>query len=170
MGSRGSVIPLFIKQIKEGKAITVTEPTMTRFMMSLDQSVELVEFAFEKAVSGDIFVQKAPASTVIDVAKALKEIFNAPNEIDIIGIRHGEKIYETLCNREEMAKAIDMDNFYRIPADNRDLNYSKYLETGKLSHVSFEDYHSHNTNILNLEQTKELLLTLDIVRDALTES
>lgn len=167
MGSRGSVIPLFIKQIKEGKPITITEPSMTRFMMSLDQSVELVEFAFSNASSGDIFVQKAPASTVLDVAMSLKKIFNAENPINIIGIRHGEKIYETLCNREEMAKAIDMGDFYRIPTDSRDLNYAKYIEIGEPTYSEYEDYNSHNTKILNLNQTQQLLLSLDIVQEAL---
>lgn len=167
MGSRGSVIPLFINQIKSGKPITITEPGMTRFMMSLKDSVRLVEFAFENAVPGDVFVQKSPASTVMDVALALKEIFKADNPIKTIGIRHGEKIYETLCNREEMAKAVDMGDFYRIPADNRDLNYAKFLESGEPEYISFEDYHSHNTNRLDLQNTIDLLLTLDIVQEAL---
>lgn len=164
MASRGSVIPLFIKQIKEKKAITITEPTMTRFMMSLDQSVELVEFAFDNARPGDIFVQKAPASTVMDVAQALKSIFNSSVDIKIIGIRHGEKIYETLCTREEMAKAEDLQNFYRIPADDRDLNYSKYFSEGEQKIAHIEDYNSNNTRRLDLEQTKQLLLNLDYVQ------
>ena len=167
MGSRGSVIPLFIKQIKDGKAITITEPSMTRFMMSLTQSVELVKFAFNNAQPGDIFVQKSPASTVMDVALALKEIFNADNPINVIGIRHGEKMHETLCNREEMAKSIDMDGFYRIPADNRDLNYTKYLETGTHSSQPIEEYNSANTTRLSVQQTKELLLMLDFVQEEL---
>ncbi len=167
MGSRGSVIPLFIKQIKDGKPITITEPSMTRFMMSLDQSVELVKFAFANAYPGDIFVQKAPASTVLDIANALKEIFDASNEISIIGIRHGEKMHETLCNREEMSKAEDMGDFYRIPSDNRDLNYAKYLETGTKQSNKIEDYNSSNTKQLNLEETKELLLSLDFVQEEL---
>lgn len=168
MGSRGSVIPLFINQIKSGKPITITEPTMTRFMMSLDHSVELVEFAFKNAKAGDIFVQKSPATTVLNIAKALKQIFNASNPIQIIGIRHGEKIYETLCNREEMAKAIDMNNFYRVPADNRNLNYAKFLEDGELKYINFEDYHSHNTVQLTLEDTVELLLKLDFIQNELS--
>lgn len=167
MGSRGSVIPLFIKQIKEGKPITITEGSMTRFMMSLTDSVDLVKFAFENAKPGDIFVQKSPASTVFDVAMALKTIFNSNSEIITIGIRHGEKIYETLCNREEMAKAEDMGDFYRIPADNRDLNYAKYLEDGEPKYIEFEDYHSHNTNRLDLQGTIDLLMKLDIVKEAL---
>jgi UDP-glucose 4-epimerase len=167
MASRGSVIPLFIKQIKEGNPITVTEPSMTRFMMSLDQSVELVEFAFQNAMPGDIFVQKAPASTVMDIAKALKEIFSPKTEIKIIGIRHGEKIYETLCTREEMAKAEDLGEYYRIPPDGRDLNYSKYFSEGEQKTAQVEDYNSNNTKRLNLAQTKELLLKLDYVQQQL---
>ncbi|TBO43304.1 polysaccharide biosynthesis protein [Pedobacter kyonggii] len=169
MGSRGSVIPLFIQQIKSGNPITITEPSMTRFMMSLTDSVNLVEFAFENAKPGDIFVQKSPASTVLDVAKALKIIFKADNPIKTIGIRHGEKIYETLCNREEMAKAEDMGDFYRVPADNRDLNYAKFLEDGEPKYIDFEDYHSHNTTRLGLEGTIDLLLKLDIVQEALKQ-
>jgi len=167
MGSRGSVIPLFIKQIKAGKPLTITEPTMTRFMMSLDDSVELVEFAFQNAKAGDIFVQKSPATTVINIAKALKEIFKADNPIQIIGIRHGEKIYETLCNREEMAKAADMGNFYRVPADARNLNYAKFLEDGELKYINFEDYHSHNTTQLTIDETVKLLLKLDFIQKEL---
>ena len=167
MASRGSVIPLFIKQIKEGKVITITEPSMTRFMMSLDQSVELVEFAFANAKPGDIFVQKSPASTVLDIALALKDIFNADNEIKIIGIRHGEKIFETLCSKEEMAKAVDLGNYYRIPADGRDLNYSKYFSEGEEKIASVDDYNSNNTHRLNLEETKALLLNLDYVQEEL---
>lgn len=167
MGSRGSVIPLFINQIKSGEAITITEPTMTRFMMSLNDSVELVDFAFRNALPGDIFVQKAPAATVLTIALALREIFKASNEIKIIGIRHGEKIYETLCNREEMANAEDLGGFYRVPSDKRDLNYAKFLEDGELKYIEFEDYHSHNTNILDLQQTKDLLLSLDFIQKEL---
>jgi UDP-glucose 4-epimerase len=167
MASRGSVIPLFIKQIREDKPITITEPSMTRFMMSLDQSVELVEYAFSNARPGDIFVQKAPASTVLDVAEALKSIFNSSVEIKIIGIRHGEKIYETLCTREEMAKAEDLGNYYRIPSDGRDLNYSKYFSEGESTVIRAEDYNSNNTTRLNLEQTKQLLLKLDYVLNEL---
>ncbi|MGE9313501.1 polysaccharide biosynthesis protein [Niabella sp. CJ426] len=167
MGSRGSVIPLFIKQIKEGKNVTVTHPDMTRFMMSLNQSVELVKFAFENAKPGDIFVQKSPASTVLTIAQALIKIFDSPKTaIDVIGIRHGEKMHETLCNAEEMAKSEDMGNFYRIAADNRDLNYSNYLEKGKDTKI-FDDYNSSNTERLDLEGTIELLLKLDFVKNQL---
>jgi len=167
MASRGSVIPLFIKQIKEGQPITITEPSMTRFMMSLTQSVELVEFAFTNARPGDIFVQKSPASTVMDIALALKDIFEADNKIKIIGIRHGEKIYETLCTREEMGKAEDLGGYYRVPADVRDLNYSKYFSEGEKEQESIDDYNSNNTHRLNLEETKELLLNLDYVQQEL---
>lgn len=167
MASRGSVIPLFIKQIKEGHPITITEPSMTRFMMSLTQSVELVEFAFNNAKPGDIFVQKSPASTVMDIALALKDIFDADNKIKVIGIRHGEKIYETLCTREEMGKADDLGGYYRIPADVRDLNYSKYFSEGEKEQESIDDYNSNNTQRLNLEETKELLLNLDYVQQEL---
>jgi UDP-glucose 4-epimerase len=140
---------------------------MTRFMMSLDQSVELVEFAFNHAEPGDIFVQKSPASTVMDIAKALKEIFNASNQIKIIGIRHGEKLYETLCTREEMSKAEDLGDFYRIPTDGRDLNYSKYFSQGEQKLANIDDYNSNNTQRLNLEETKRLLLSIDYVQDEL---
>lgn len=167
MASRGSVIPLFVKQIKEGKPVTVTDPKMTRFMMSLDESVTLVEFAFENAKPGDIFVQKAPASTIEDIALALKEIFNASNEIKIIGTRHGEKLFETLCNREEMAKAEDIGGFFRIPADNRDLNYAKYFATGDVKTSAFEDYNSHNTKRLSLVETMDLLKNLDYIQTEL---
>jgi len=170
MASRGSVIPLFIKQIKEGHPITITEPSMTRFMMSLTQSVELVEFAFNNAKPGDIFVQKSPASTVMDIALALKDIFEADNKIKIIGIRHGEKIYETLCTREEMGKAEDLGGYFRIPADVRDLNYSKYFSEGEKEQESIDDYNSNNTQRLNLEETKELLLNLDYVQEELKTS
>jgi UDP-glucose 4-epimerase len=167
MASRGSVIPLFINQIKEGKPLTVTDPNMTRFMMSLDQSVKLVEFAFTNAKPGDIFVQKAPASTVLDVAKALIEIFNSRSEIKVIGVRHGEKLYETLLNREEMSKSEDLGNYYRVSADNRDLNYSKFFVDGDPGMSQFEDYHSQNTKRLNLAETKEMLLALDYVQNEL---
>lgn len=166
MASRGSIIPLFIKQIKEGKPLTITNPKMTRFMMSLDQSVELVLFAFTNGNPGDIFVQKSPASTIETLAIALKELFNADNEIQIIGERHAEKMYETLCAKEEMAKAEDMGDFYRIPADFRDLNYTKYVQTDGPSLVK-DEYNSDNTEMLNVEQLKELLLTLDYVQDEL---
>lgn len=166
MCSRGSIIPLFIKQIKEGKPLTITEPNMTRFMMSLDESVRLVLFAFENAEPGDIFVQKAPAATILTLATALKELFNAPNEIQIIGPRHGEKMYETLCGKEEMSKATDMGDFYRIPADMRDLNYTKYLQTDGPRLIDNE-YNSDNTKQLSVEELKSLLMTLDYVQDEL---
>lgn len=166
MASRGSIIPLFIKQIKEGKPLTVTEPKMTRFMMSLDESVRLVLFAFENASPGDLFVQKAPAATILTLATALKEIFNATNEIQIIGSRHGEKMYETLCGKEEMSKAHDLGNFYRIPADLRDLNYTKYLKTDGPRLID-KEYNSDNTRQLNVEELKQLLLSLDYVQEEL---
>lgn len=166
MASRGSIIPLFIKQIKEGSPLTITEPNMTRFMMSLDESVRLVLFAFENARPGDLFVQKAPAATIITLANALKELFNADNEIQIIGSRHGEKMYETLCGKEEMSKADDLGNFYRIPADLRDLNYTKYLQTDGPRLIDSE-YNSDNTKRLNIEELKELLMTLDFVKEEL---
>lgn len=166
MCSRGSIIPLFIKQIKEGKPLTITEPNMTRFMMSLDESVSLVLFAFANAEPGDIFVQKAPAATIETLAIALKELFNADSEIEIIGARHGEKMYETLCGKEEMSKSIDMGNFYRIPADMRDLNYTKYVQTDGPKLIDCE-YNSDNTNRLNVEELKKLLLSLDYVQNEL---
>lgn len=167
MASRGSIIPLFIQQIKEGKPLTITEPEMTRFMMSLEESVSLVLFAFENANPGDIFVQKSPSATIITLAHALKELFNANNPIEIIGSRHGEKMYETLCGKEEMSKADDLGDFYRIPADMRDLNYTKYLQEDG-PRLLDEEYNSNNTNLLDIEQLKELLLTLDYVRLELT--
>jgi UDP-glucose 4-epimerase len=166
MCSRGSIIPLFIKQIKEGKPLTITDPNMTRFMMSLDESVRLVLFAFSNAEPGDLFVQKAPAATILTLAAALKELFNANNEISIIGARHGEKMYETLCGKEEMSKASDLGNFYRIPADMRDLNYTKYIQTEGPQLIDRE-YNSDNTRRLNIEELKELLLTLDYVQNEL---
>lgn len=166
MCSRGSIIPLFIKQIKEGKPLTITNPEMTRFMMSLENSVELVLFAFENANPGDIFVQKSPAATIHVLAQAVKELFNADNEIQIIGERHGEKLYETLCSKEEMSKAEDLKDFYRIPADFRDLNYAKYVQTDGPKLVDYE-YNSHNTRRLSIEEMKELLLTLDYVQQEL---
>lgn len=167
MASRGSVIPLFVSQLKEGKPLTVTDPNMTRFLMSLEDSVDLVVYAFKHGKQGDLFVQKAPASTVADLAQALKEIFKKDNPIRIIGTRHGEKLYESLISREEMAKAEDMGSYYRIPADNRDLNYAQYFSEGeeKLSHL--DDYTSHNTNRLNIEKIKELLLKLDYIKEEL---
>jgi UDP-glucose 4-epimerase len=167
MASRGSVIPLFVDLIKAGKPLTVTDPEMTRFLMSLEDSVDLVLHAFEHGQQGDIFVQKAPASTVGDLAQALRELFKAQNTIQIIGTRHGEKLYESLLSREEMARAEDMGRYYRIPSDDRDLNYAKYFGEGKSSITTSEDYTSHNTERLNVAQVKELLLTLDYIKDAL---
>jgi len=164
MGSRGSVIPLFLKQIQEGKPITITDPNMTRFLMSLEEAVELVLFAFEHGNPGDLFVNKAPAGTIGDLAQALKEICNADNEVKIIGTRHGEKLYETLCTREEMVKAEDMGEFYRVPADNRDLNYARYFSEGIEDVSVIEDYHSHNTERLGVEGTKALLVKLPLIR------
>lgn len=167
MASRGSVIPLFVSQLKEGKHLTVTDPNMTRFLMSLEESVDLVLYAYEHGQQGDIFVQKAPASTVLDLAQALKEIFEKKNEIRVIGTRHGEKLYESLISREEMAHAKDMGAYYRVPADNRDLNYAKYFSDGEevISHT--DDYTSHNTNRLNIEEIKQLLLKLDFIKEEL---
>ncbi len=167
MASRGSVIPLFIEQIKAGKAITITDPTMTRYLMSLEEAVELVVYAYQHGEQGDIFVQKSPASTVIDLAQAIIELFDAKTEIKIIGTRHGEKKHETLVNREEMAKAIDLPGYYRIPADTRDLNYEKYFKDGKVELAEVDDYTSENTYRLSVEEIKEKLLTLQYVRDEL---
>lgn len=164
MASRGSVIPLFLKQIKKGEPLTITDPNMTRFLMSLDEAVELVLFAFEHGNSGDLFVNKAPAGTIRDLAQAMKELCNADNEIKIIGTRHGEKLYETLCTREEMMKAEDMGDFYRIPADNRDLNYAQYFSEGEQDISKIEDYHSHNTTQQGVEGMKKLLLKLPFIR------
>ena len=164
MASRGSVIPLFIDQIKAGKPITITDPNMTRFMMTLEDAVDLVLYAFTNAEPGDIFVQKAPATTIELLATALKELYNAGNEIKIIGTRHGEKLYETLVNREEMTKAIDMGEYFRIPADNRGLNYEQYFSVGDTDVSKIEDYHSHNTNQIGLEETKKLLLRLEMIQ------
>lgn len=170
MASRGSVIPLFIDQIKSGKTITITEPKMTRYMMTLDDAVELVLFAYKNGKSGDIYVQKSPAATIEIIAKALLQLYNAKNEIKNIGIRHGEKIYETLVNREEMAKAVELDNYYRIPADTRDLNYNKFFTEGESKIFKTEEYTSHNTYQLNLKETKDLLLKLPSIRkDVLDE-
>lgn len=167
MASRGSVIPLFVQQIKSGQPLTLTDPNMTRFLMSLHESVELVLFAFQNANQGDIFVQKAPASTIADLAQAIKELFHADNEIKIIGTRHGEKLYETLLTREEMAHAEDLGGYYRIPADTRDLNYDKYFVHGKEQINYGWEYNSHNTERLNVEQVKEKLLTLGFIRHEL---
>ncbi|MDO5606948.1 MAG: polysaccharide biosynthesis protein [Capnocytophaga sp.] len=164
MASRGSVIPLFIKQIKSGSELTITDPAMTRFLMSLEEAVELVLFAFEHGNSGDLFVNKAPAGTIGDLAQALKELYKADNPVKVIGTRHGEKLYETLCTREEMLKAEDMGDFYRIPADNRDLNYARYFSKGEENIAKVEDYHSHNTTQANAEGIKNLLMKLPIIR------
>jgi UDP-N-acetylglucosamine 4,6-dehydratase len=167
MASRGSVIPLFVEQMKAGKPLTVTDPNMTRFLMSLEDSVDLVLHAYAHGVQGDIFVQKAPASTVGDLAQALRELFDSRSEIRIIGTRHGEKLYESLLSREEMAHAEDMGRYYRVPADGRDLNYAKYFVEGETRVSTLEDYTSHNTERLNVEQVKALLLKLDFIREAL---
>ena len=164
MASRGSVIPLFLKQIQAGQPITITDPNMTRFLMSLEDAVDLVLFAFEHANPGDLFVNKAPAGTIRDLAQALKELCKADNEIKIIGTRHGEKLYETLCTREEMTKAEDMGEFYRIPADNRDLNYAQYFSEGEKEIATVEDYHSHNTEQQGVEGMKRLLSTLPLIQ------
>jgi UDP-N-acetylglucosamine 4,6-dehydratase/5-epimerase len=164
MASRGSVIPLFLKQIKTGKSITITDPNMTRFLMSLDEAVELVLFAFKNGKQGDLFVNKAPAATIGDLATAMKELCNASNEIKIIGTRHGEKLYETLCTREEMQKAEDMGEFYRVPADNRNLNYNQYFSEGETNLSKIEDYHSHNTRQLDIEEIKALLSNLPLIK------
>ena len=161
MYSRGSVIPLFVEQIKAGLPLTVTDPNMTRFIMSLNEAVELVLFAFEKAESGDIMVQKAPASTIGDLAQAVKELFGVDNEIRIIGIRHGEKMYETLLTNEECAHAVDLGNFYRVPADKRDLNYEKYFTDGERERNELTEFNSNNTNLLKVEEIKKKLLQLD---------
>jgi len=167
MASRGSVIPLFVQQIKSGQPITVTNPNMTRFLMSLDEAVELVLFAFQHARSGDIFVQKAPACTIGDLAQALKEIFDADNEIKIIGTRHGEKLYETLLSKEEFLVAEDLGRYYKVPADNRDLNYDKYFVQGDERLSVGQEYNSNNTERLNVEQIKEKLLALDYIQEEL---
>lgn len=168
MASRGSIIPLFVHQIMNNLPMTITVPEMTRFMMSLDEAIDLVIFAFKNAEPGDLFVQKAPAATIETLAHAVKELFMSDNEIQIIGARHGEKMYETLCTSEEMAKAVNMGDFYRVPADLRDLNYSKYADT--FGHrVDFEQYNSDNTTLLNVEQLKERLLKLDFIQESLKE-
>ena len=165
MCSRGSVIPLFIDQIKEGKPLTVTEPKMTRFIMSLEEAVELVVFAFKNANSGDIMVQKAPACTIEVLAQAVKELFCVDNEIKIIGIRHGEKMYETLLTNEECARAIDMGNFFRVPADQRDLNYDLYFKEGNQERTKLSEFNSNNTELLGVEEVKKKLLELKYIRD-----
>lgn len=164
MASRGSVIPLFIDQIKNGESLTITDPNMTRFLMSLDDAVDLVKYAFDNAKPGDIFVQKAPASTVFDLAVAIKELFNSDNEIRIIGTRHGEKLYETLLTREEFAKAEDLGGYFRICSDDRDLNYNKYYVEGVKEIALVDDYNSHNTTRLSVPEIKKMLLQLDYIK------
>lgn len=165
MASRGSVIPLFLEQIKAGKPLTITDPNMTRFMMSLDDAVDLVWYAFENGQQGDLFVQKSPAATIETLAKALLELTGANNEIRVIGTRHGEKLYETLVNKEDMAKAEDLGQYFRVPADNRDLNYEKYFSEGDVKIPDYEEYHSHNTDRLDVEGMKALLLNLYEIKD-----
>jgi UDP-N-acetylglucosamine 4,6-dehydratase len=167
MASRGSVIPLFLQQLLQGKQLTVTDLNMTRFLMSLEESVDLVMYAFENAQPGDIFVQKAPASSVGDLAQAMMELLGQSQAVKVIGTRHGEKLFESLVSREEMARASDLGGYYRIPSDSRDLNYDKYFVEGKTQVADFEDYTSHNTHRLTVEQVKALLLKLDIVREAI---
>jgi UDP-N-acetylglucosamine 4,6-dehydratase/5-epimerase len=167
MASRGSVIPLFLDQLRTGKALTITDPSMTRFLMTLEESVDLVLYAFEHARPGDIFVQKAPASTVGDLAQAIKELLGKNNEVKIIGTRHGEKLYESLLSREEMARSEDLDGYYRIPADSRDLNYAKYFVEGETDLSTIDDYTSHNTHRLDVAGVKQTLLKLDIIREAI---
>lgn len=167
MASRGSVIPLFINQIKKGEPLTITDPQMTRFLMSLQDAVDLVLFAFEHGESGDLFVNKAPATTIDVLAHAIKELANAHNELRIIGTRHGEKLYETLCTREEMVKAVDMGEFFRIPADNRDLNYSLFMTEGDNRTSQVHDYNSHNAQQLDKEEVKRLISTLAVVKKEL---
>jgi UDP-glucose 4-epimerase len=164
MASRGSVIPLFIEQIKENKSLTITDPKMTRFMMTLEDAVDLVLYAFEHANQGDLFVQKAPSATVGTLAQALIELYKSSSEIKVIGTRHGEKLYETLVNREDMIKAEDLGEYYRVPADNRDLNYEQYFSEGMPDIVNLNEYHSHNTTILDVEGMKQLLLKLPVIR------
>jgi UDP-glucose 4-epimerase len=167
MCSRGSVIPLFIKQVREGGAITITDPNMTRFMMSLEDAVELVLYAFSNGNSGDTFIQKAPAATIALLAETLCEIFDYPHKIREIGTRHGEKLYESLLTREEMAKAEDLEGYYRVPLDSRDLNYGSYFNSGQESVSAAEDYTSHNTKRLTKQELKDLLLSLEYVRKQL---
>ena len=166
MASRGSVIPLFLQQLQHGKPLTITDPNMTRFLMSLEESVDLVLYAFEHARPGDIFVQKAPASTVGVLAQAMKELLASDTEVKIIGTRHGEKLYESLVSREEMARADDLGGYYRIPADSRDLNYDKYFVEGETDISEIDDYTSHNTNRLSIDQVKTVLMKLEIIRQA----
>jgi UDP-glucose 4-epimerase len=167
MASRGSVIPHFVEQVKNNAPLTLTDPNMTRFLMSLDEAVDLVLFAFQHGSAGDLFIQKSPASSIADLAQAVKELFNSKNEITIIGKRHGEKMYETLATKEEIVLAEDLKNYYRIPADNRDLNYNKYFIDGSQKNQSEEDYNSSNTNQLSVNQIKEKLLNLDYIKNEL---
>jgi UDP-glucose 4-epimerase len=167
MASRGSVIPLFLQQIQAGKELTVTDPAMTRFLMSLDESVDLVMHAFANARPGDIFVQKSPASTIADLARAMQELMDREPNVRIIGTRHGEKLYETLVSREDMARVDDLGRYYRIPADSRDLNYNKYFVEGELAIANIDDYTSHNTHRLDVEGVKNVLLGLDLIREAI---
>jgi UDP-glucose 4-epimerase len=167
IASRGSVIPLFVEQIKKGSPLTVTDPNMTRFIMSLENAVDLVLYAFQNGKPGDIFVQKAPACTIGDLAVAVKELFGAENEIKVIGTRHGEKLFETLLNREEMSSALDLGDYYKISIDTRDLNYNKYFIEGEEQISSKEDYTSSNTKILNVEEIKEVLLKVDYIQEEL---
>ena len=168
MASRGSVIPLFVSQLKKGLPLTITDPNMTRFLMSLDDSVDLVLYAFSHGQQGDIFVQKAPASTISDLAQALQELFGkAENKIHVIGTRHGEKLYESLVSREEMARAVNAEGYYRIPPDNRDLNYSKYFTEGEIDVSTLDDYTSHNTQRLGIKEIKSMLLNLEFIREEL---
>ncbi len=170
MASRGSVIPLWVDQIKSGNPITITDPNMTRYMMTLEDAVDLVLYAFEHGHNGDLFVQKAPAATLTVLANALKELYKTDTEVKIIGTRHGEKLYETLVTREEMAKAVDMGDYYRIPADTRDLNYDKFFVEGQEEVSKIDDYHSHNTRRLDVEGMKELLMKLEMVREDIEET
>jgi UDP-glucose 4-epimerase len=167
MCSRGSVIPLFISQVKKGQPLTVTDPNMTRFMMSLDDAVNLVLFAFQNAKGGELFIQKAPASTIADLAETVRELFDGKEEIRYIGTRHGEKLYESLLTREEMAKAVDLKNYYMVPLDTRDLNYSNYFINGQERVSKSENYTSHNTKRLSRKEVKDLLLSLEYVQKAL---
>lgn len=166
MASRGSVIPLFLEQLQSGKSLTITDPSMTRFLMTLEESVDLVLYAFEHATPGDIFVQKAPASTVGDLAQAMKELLKSDSNVNIIGTRHGEKLYESLLSREEMARSEDLGDYYRIPADSRDLNYAKYFVEGETKIATIDDYTSHNTHRLDVDGVKKTLMKLDIIREA----
>lgn len=167
MASRGSVIPLFLQQLQEGKILTITDPSMTRFLMTLEESVDLVLYAFEHACPGDIFVQKSPASTIGDLAEAMRQLLGKENPVKVIGTRHGEKLYESLVSREEMARASDLGGYYRIPADTRDLNYAKYFVEGETAISEIDDYTSHNTERLSVEQVKQLLMKLDLIREVI---